>query len=192
MRTKKCIFLDRDGTINVYKCLLHDKGDLVLEEKAAEAIKMINDSEYICIVVSNQPVVARNLCTLEEAWEINNKLEELLDKANGAYLDDIFMCPHHPDRGYPEENKEYKIVCDCRKPKIGMIKEAAKKHNIDLTKSYIIGDTTIDIMTGINAGLKTILVKTGLGGTDNKYDVRPDYVAENLLEAVKIIYKKGV
>ena len=192
MGKNKCIFLDRDGTINVYKCLLHDKGDLVLEEKAAEAIKMINDSEYLCIVVSNQPVVARNLCTLDEAWEINNKLEELLDKANGAYLDDIFMCPHHPDRGYPEENKEYKIVCDCRKPKIGMIKEAAKKHNIDLTKSYIIGDTTIDIMTGINAGLKTILVKTGLGGTDNKYDVKADYVAENLLEAVKIIYKKGV
>ena len=107
--------------------------------------------------MSNQPVVARNLCTFGRGTEINNKLEELLDKANGAYLDDIFMCPHHLDRGYPEENKEYKIVCDCRKPKIGMIKEAAKTHNIDLTKSYIIGDTTIDIMTGINAGLKTTL-----------------------------------
>ena len=190
MGKNKCIFLDRDGTINVYKCLLHNKDDLILEEKAAEAIKMINDSEYLCIVVSNQPVVARNLCTLDEAWEINKKLEELLAKANGSYLDDIFICPHHPDRGYPEENKEYKIICDCRKPKIGMIKEAEKKHNIDLSKSYIVGDTTIDVMTGINAGLKTILVKTGLGGTDNKYDVKADYVAKDLLEAVKIIYKK--
>lgn len=187
MKKNKCIFLDRDGTINVYKCLLHKKDDLILEEKAAEAIKMINNSEYLCIVVSNQPVVARNICTLQDVWEINKKLEELLHRANGAYLDDIFICPHHPDKGYPEENKKYKIICDCRKPKIGMIKEAAEKHNIDLSKSYIIGDATIDIMTGINAGLKTILVKTGLGGTDNKYNVKPDYVAENLLEAVRFI-----
>jgi len=187
MKKNKCIFLDRDGTINVYKCLLHKKDDLILEEKAAEAIKMINNSEYLCIVVSNQPVVARNICTLQDVWEINKKLEELLHRANGAYLDDIFICPHHPDKGYPEENKEFKIQCDCRKPKIGMIKKAAEKHNIDLSKSFIIGDTTIDIMTGINAGLKTILVKTGLGGTDNKYNVKPDYVAENLLEAVRFI-----
>ena len=187
MRKNKCIFLDRDGTINVYKCLLHNESELVLEEGAAEAIKMINDSSYICIVVSNQPVVARNLCTLEEAWMINKKLEELLYKVNGAYLDDIFICPHHPDKGYPEENKEYKIVCNCRKPKIGMIEEAAMKHNIDLSKSYIVGDTTIDIMTGINAGLKTILVKTGLGGTDKKYEVKADYVTKDLLGAIKLI-----
>lgn len=187
MKKNKCIFLDRDGTINVYKCLLHNKDDLILEERAAEAIKMINNSQYLCIVVSNQPVVARNLCTLKDAWEINKKLIELLDKANGAYLDDIFICPHHPDRGYPEENKEYKIICNCRKPKIGMIEQAAKKHNIDLSKSYIVGDTSIDIMTGINAGLKTILVKTGLGGTDNKYDVKADYVAKDLLDAMSLI-----
>lgn len=187
MKKNKCIFLDRDGTINVYKCLLHNKDELVLEEKAEEAIKMINDSEYLCIVVSNQPVIARNLCTLDEVWGINEKLEELLYKANGAYLDDFFICPHHPDRGYPKENKEYKIVCNCRKPKIGMIEEAARKHNIDLSKSYIVGDTTVDIMTGINAGLKTILVKTGLSGNDEKYEVKADYVVEDLLKAVKII-----
>ena len=187
MKKNKCIFLDRDGTINVYKCLLHNKDDLVLEEKAAEAIKMINNSEYLCIVVSNQPVVARNLCTLEEVWNINKRLKELLYKESGAYLDDIFICPHHPDKGYPGENKQYKIVCDCRKPKIGMIKEAAKKYNIDLSKSYIVGDTTIDIMTGINAGLKTILVKTGLGGSDKEFEVRADYVVKDLLEAVKLI-----
>jgi len=187
LNKKKCIFLDRDGTINVYKCFLYNKDDLVLEERAAEAIKMINDSEYLCVVVSNQPVVARNLCTLEEVWKINRKLEKLLDEANGAYLDDIFICPHHPDRGYPGENKEYKIICNCRKPKIGMIERAVKKYNIDLSKSYIVGDTTIDIMTGINASLKTILVKTGLGGTDRKYKVKADYVVKDLFEAAKLI-----
>jgi len=185
MNKKKCIFLDRDGTINVYKELLHKQEDLELETNAAKAIKLINDSDFICIVVSNQPVVARNLCTLEEAWNINRKLEELLYKENGSYLDDIFICPHHPDKGYPEENKEYKIDCDCRKPKIGMILEAAKKHNIDLSKSYMVGDTTIDIMTGKNAGLQTILVKTGLAGQDKIFNVNANFVKDDLLKAIK-------
>lgn len=189
---KKCIFLDRDGTINTYKCLLHKKEDLLLEKNAAEAIKMINKSEYICIVVSNQSVVARNLCTLNEVREINKRLKELLYRKNGAYLDDVFICPHHPDKGYPEENKKYKTKCDCRKPDIGMIRDAAIKHNIDLSKSYIIGDTTIDIMTGINAGLSTILVKTGLAGEDKSFDVKANYVAEDLLDAIKYILGKVI
>lgn len=187
MNKKKCIFLDRDGTINVYKELLHKQEDLELETNAAKAIKLINDSDFICIVVSNQPVVARNLCTLEEAWNINRKLEELLYKENGAYLDDIYICPHHPDKGYPEENKEYKINCDCRKPKIGMILEATKKHNIDLSKSYIVGDTTIDMMTGKNAGLKTIILRTGLAGYDKTYDLNANYIANDLLQAINYI-----
>lgn len=186
----KCIFLDRDGTIIVYKELLHKKEDVVLLEKAAEAIRLINDHGFLAIVVTNQPVVARNLCSLEEMWAINRRMEELL-AAEDAYLDDIFACPHHPDRGFPGENKAYKIKCECRKPGIGMIKEAAKKHNIDLAKSYLIGDTTIDIMTGKNAGLKTVLVKTGLGGRDNSFQVEPDYLAENLKGAVEIIMSKG-
>ena len=187
---KKCIFLDRDGTINVYKRLLHNKNELVLEEKAAEAIKMVNNSDYLCIVVSNQPVVARNLCTLEEALKINEFLRELLYEKNGAYLDDIFICPHHPDSGYPEENKKYKINCNCRKPRTGMIEEAVSRYNIDLSESYIIGDTTIDIMTGINAGLKTILVNTGLAGMDKNYDVEADNVVKNLFEAVKLVIER--
>lgn len=179
----KCIFLDRDGTINVYKCLLHNREDLKLEYKAAEAIKLINESDYLCIVVSNQPIVARNLCTLEQAWEINDKLKELL-RGKDAYVNDIYICPHHPDRGYPEENKDYKIKCSCRKPSTGMIELAKQKYDIDLQKSYIIGDTTIDIATGKNCELKTILVKTGLAGSDGKYEVEADLVVENLYEAV--------
>jgi histidinol-phosphate phosphatase family protein len=181
---KKCIFLDRDGTINKYKELLHTKNELELEDGAAEAIKRINKSEYLCIVVTNQPVVARNLCSIEEAIEINNYLEDLLIRKNGSTVDAIYMCPHHPDRGYPEENKEFKIVCDCRKPKIGMIMLAQKKYDIDLNSSFLIGDTTIDIQTGKNAGLKTVLLNTGLKGDDNKFLVEPDIYAKNLLEAV--------
>ncbi|WAM37242.1 D-glycero-alpha-D-manno-heptose-1,7-bisphosphate 7-phosphatase [Caldicellulosiruptor acetigenus] len=186
MEKNKCIFLDRDGTINVYKGLISRPEDLELEKNAAEAIKMINESEYLCIVVSNQPVVAKNLCSLEELWRINDRLRKLLEE-KGAYLDDIFVCPHHPDKGYPGENTEFKIRCNCRKPDIGMIEMARQKYNIDLSKSYIIGDSTIDIQTGINCNMKTILVKTGLGGSDKIYRVCPDYIANNLYEAVNLI-----
>lgn len=183
---KKCIFLDRDGTINIYKKLLHNIEDMKLIEGSAKAIRLINSSKYLCIVVSNQSVVARNLCSIDEVFEINKKMERLLEKEN-AYLDDIFICPHHPDKGYPEENPKYKIKCDCRKPNIGMIKKAQKKYNIDLERSYIIGDSAIDIMTGKNVGMKTVLVKTGLGGLDNEYKIKPDFISENLYGAVRIL-----
>lgn len=186
IKKRRCIFLDRDGTINVYKGLISKAKDIKLEPNAAEAIRLINKSEYLCIVVTNQPVVARNLCSYQDVIKINNKLLDLLAQ-KCAHIDDIFFCPHHPDRGYPEENKRYKIKCKCRKPNIGMIKEAADKHDIDLSKSYIIGDTTIDIMTGKNANLKTVLVKTGLGGKDGNFDVKPDFVASDLLSAVKLV-----
>ena len=186
----KCIFLDRDGTINVYKNLLHKKEDFILLDNAAEAIQMINESDYLSIVVTNQPVVARNLCSFDYMWGINRKMEELLAK-QGAYLDDIFVCPHHPDQGYPEENKEYKKKCNCRKPGIGLIEKAVMKHHIDLTKSYIIGDTTVDIKTGINAGLRTVLVKTGLKGEDGKFNVMPDFVSDDLKAAVEFVLTKA-
>lgn len=190
MKKNKCIFLDRDGTINVYKKLLHNIEDMKLIDGSAKAIKLINQSEYLCIVVTNQSVVARNLCSIDEVFKINKKMERLLEKEN-AYLDDIFICPHHPDKGYPEENPKYKIKCDCRKPNIGMIKKAQEKYNIDLSKSYIVGDSTVDIMTGKNAGMKTFLVKTGLGGLDNKYKVNSDGIAENLLDVTNQILKEG-
>ncbi|WP_055668137.1 D-glycero-alpha-D-manno-heptose-1,7-bisphosphate 7-phosphatase [Desnuesiella massiliensis] len=186
MKKNKCIFLDRDGTINVYKCLLHESEDFELLPRVSEAIRLINKSDFMCIVVSNQPVVARNLCSLEDVWKINDNMKELL-AGEGAYLDDVFICPHHPDSGYLGENKQYKIKCNCRKPDIGMIEKAAQKYNLDLSKSYIIGDTTIDIQTGKNCGMKTVLLKTGLAGSDKKYDVCSDYNAETLVQAVKII-----
>lgn len=185
---QKCIFLDRDGTINKYRGLIAKEEELELEECAAQAIKRINESGYLAIVVTNQPVVARGMCELTDVQKIHQKLQVLLGK-EGAFLDDIVFCPHHPDRGFPEENPIFKVKCKCRKPETGMIDMMINKYNIDISKSYIIGDSTIDIQTGINTGLQTVLVKTGIAGKDNKFDVTPDYVTLDLLEAVEYIIK---
>lgn len=183
---QRCIFLDRDGTVNVYKGLISNPDDFELENNVSEAIRKINSSQYLCIVVTNQPVVARGLCTIEDVENIHRKMETLLGN-QGAYLDDIFFCPHHPDKGYPEENPEYKIKCDCRKPSIGMIESAAAKYNIDLSESWIVGDTSIDIQTGVNAGTHTALVLTGEAGKDGKFNVQPEITEKTLLEAVEKI-----
>ncbi len=183
---QKCVFLDRDGTLNKYRGLVSKPEELELEEGAAEAIALLNASGYLAILVTNQPVVARGLCSLEEVREIHRKLSVLLGE-KGAYLDDMIFCPHHPDKGYPEENPAYKIPCHCRKPDIGMVEEMAKKHHVDIKNSWFIGDTTVDVQTGKNAGLRTILVKTGEAGRDGKYDVQADFEAENILAAVKKI-----
>ena len=183
---QKAIFLDRDGTINEYVGFLRNIEDFKLLSKVSEAIAKINTSSYLTIVATNQPVIARGEVTFEELDQIHMKMETELGK-NGAYLDDIFFCPHHPHRGYEGEIEELKIECDCRKPRIGMLKQAAAKFNIDLSQSWYIGDTTIDIQTGKNAGMKTVLVQTGEAGNDGKYDVIPDYIASDLLSAVNYI-----
>jgi histidinol-phosphate phosphatase family protein len=183
---QKCIFLDRDGVLNKYAGLISSPMQLELEDTAVEAVSEINDSGYLAIVITNQPVVARGLCTIDEVNEIHKKLQTLLGREH-VYVDDIFFCPHHPDKGYPEENTDYKIICNCRKPKTGMITAAVERYNIDICSSWFIGDTTTDIMTGRNTGLKTILVKTGEAGTDKKHEISPDFIADNLLEAVKLI-----
>jgi D,D-heptose 1,7-bisphosphate phosphatase len=187
---QKAIFLDRDGTINVLKGFLRKEEDFELLSGVAEAIKMINSSEYLVIVATNQPVIARGECTFEELTRIHTKLETLLGR-EGAFVNDIFFCPHHPDKGYEGEVLELKIDCDCRKPKIGMLIKAADKYNIDLSKSWYIGDTTMDIQTGINAGMKTILVKTGEAGQDGKYLVSANFEATDLKQAVDFILRNN-
>lgn len=183
---QKAIFLDRDGTINVLKGFLKKEEDFELLPNVAEAIKAINSSEYLAIVATNQPVIARGECTFEELEKIHTKLETLLGR-QGAFINDLFYCPHHPHKGYEGEVLELKIDCDCRKPKIGMLLKAAEKYNIDLFQSWYVGDTTTDIQTGINAGMKTVLVKTGEAGKDGKYPAKVDYEAENLIDAVDTI-----
>lgn len=183
---QKCIFLDRDGTVNRHRGLISNPEQLELEPEAAEAIKLLNSSGYLIIIVTNQPVVARGMCSVEDVITIHNKLKTLLGQ-RGAYLDDILFCPHHPDKGYPEENPDYKISCHCRKPEIGMLEECASKYNIDLEKSWVVGDTTTDIQTGINAGTHTALVLTGEMGRDGKYSVYPELTGMNLFEIAKQI-----
>lgn len=183
---RPAIFIDRDGTLVEEVGLLHRVEDLRVFPFAAPAVKRINDSEFLSFVATNQPVVARNLCEMEKVGEIHRKLETVLGE-QGAYLDDIYFCPHHPDKGYPEENPVYKVDCVCRKPKTGMIEAAAREHLVDLAASWIIGDRTTDIQTGINAGLTTALVRTGLGGKDGRFDARPDFSFDTLEEAVEFI-----
>lgn len=154
---QKAIFLDRDGTINKYVGFLRETDQFELIDGVADAIRKINDSGYLAIVVTNQPVIARGEVTVEELKVIHMKMETLLGK-EGAYLDDIFYCPHHPHKGYEGEVKELKIECECRKPKAGMLIEAAQKYNIDLEASWMIGDGENDILAGKAAGCKTALI----------------------------------
>ena len=150
---QRAIFLDRDGTINTYVGFLRDINDFELIEGTAEAIKLINESGYLAIVVTNQPVIARGEVSWDELYEIHRKMQTLLGQ-EGAYLDGIYICPHHPDKGFEGERPKYKIVCDCRKPKPGLLLKAAKDFNIDLSQSYMIGDSHRDVEAGENAGVK--------------------------------------
>lgn len=154
---QKAVFLDRDGTINEYMGFLRNIDDFKLLPGAAEAIRKINESGYLAIVVTNQPVIARGEVTFDELYQIHNKMETLLG-AECAYLDAVYFCPHHPHRGYKGEVFHLKMECDCRKPKPGMLIKAAKDFNIDLRQSWMIGDGENDIKAGKAAGCRTALI----------------------------------
>lgn len=150
-KKQKAIFLDRDGTINKYVGFLRNIDDFELINGVSEAIKQINQSGYLAIVVTNQPVIARGEVSWEELHEIHKKMETLLGK-DGAYIDGLYVCPHHPDKGFEGERPEYKIDCDCRKPKPGLLLQAARDFNLDLSQSVMIGDSDNDVKAGENAG----------------------------------------
>lgn len=156
---QKAVFLDRDGTINKHIGFLNKSEQLELIDGVSEAIKHVNKSGYLAIVVTNQPVIARGECSWKELDKIHNKLETELGK-NGAFIDAIYVCPHHPESGFDGECVEYKIECDCRKPKCGLLLQAAKDFNIDLSQSIMIGDTENDVKCGESANCKkSILVE---------------------------------
>ena len=159
---QKCVFLDRDGTVNTFNGFVTKPEDFTLIEGAAEAIRKINSLGYLVIIITNQPVIARGEVDFQTLDLIHRKMETDLGKC-GAYIDDLFFCPHHPDGGFPGERPEYKIDCGCRKPKPGMIFQAAEKYNIDLSKSYMVGDDTRDVQAGINAGCIPVFLKGGNG-----------------------------
>jgi len=154
---QKAIFLDRDGTINKYAGFLTKPEQFELLPGVAEAIKMINKSGYLAIVVTNQPVIARGDCTWEELQQIHDKMETELGK-EGAFLDAIYICPHHKDKGFEGERPEYKFDCECRKPKPGLLLQAAKDFNIDLSQSIMIGDSDSDVLSGLNAGCNSSFI----------------------------------
>lgn len=150
---QKAIFLDRDGTINKENGFISHPDDFILLSDTAEAIKMINQSGYLAIVITNQPVIARGDCSFEDLQLIHNKMETELGKS-GAFIDGLYFCPHHPDKGFEGEVLEYKCICDCRKPKPGLLFQAAEDFNIDISQSIMIGDTESDIVAGTAAGCK--------------------------------------
>jgi len=156
-KKQKAVFLDRDGTINTLDGFITKPEDFKLIDGAAEAIKKINSLGFLAIVITNQPVIARGEVDFQTLDLIHMKMETDLGK-HGAYIDDLFCCPHHPDKGFAGERPEYKIDCDCRKPKPGMILKAAEKYNIDLAWSYMAGDDKRDVQAGINSGCKSVFL----------------------------------
>jgi len=188
---RKAIFLDRDGVINKEVNQLNKIEDFELLDSVPEAIRKMNE-DYLVVVITNQPVIARGLLTEKGLDEIHKKMETELGNKR-AKIDRIYYCPHHPDKGFDGEVPELKINCDCRKPEIGLIKKAEKDLNIDLEGSFFIGDATRDAKTAENAGIRFIGVATGYGCQDGKYEVNKFPIYSNLLEAYdKEIHQKTI
>jgi len=180
------VFLDRDGTLNVEVNRVKSPAELQMIPEVGPAVRQLNRAGLLAVVITNQPVIARGDCTEDELRDIHNKLETLLG-AEHAYLDGLYYCPHHPDPGFAGERPELKMACDCRKPGIGLIRRAALELNIDLARSWFIGDSTTDLRTARNAGIKGVLVRTGHAGRDRNWPTRPDFEFFSLGEAVEFI-----
>lgn len=180
------IFLDRDGTINDEVEFLCTPEQLHLIPRSADAISELNELGLRVFILTNQSGIARGLLTEDDLRGIHTRLLQLLENQN-ARIDKIYYCPHHPGGNI----ESYRKVCECRKPKPGMFRMAAEEYNLDLPRSYVIGDKMIDIQAGNNCGARTILVLTGYGKTElehcRKNSLRIDYIAENLYEAVQFV-----
>lgn len=176
-----CIFLDRDGVINKEVGHISNKDKFELLPDVSHAISKLNSAGVLVICVTNQPVIARGDLTFDGLNNIHMKMEALLGNG-GAYLDDIYFCPHHPDSGYSGEIKELKIKCHCRKPNPGMLLEAIKKYNIDPLSSWMIGDHERDIEAGKKANLQTVLISSNYKKVEENSS---DFVCLNLIDAVE-------
>ena len=181
---RPAVFLDRDGVINEDMDTNPRAANLKLLDGVAEAIAKLNASDYLSIVVTNQPMIAKGFVSFAEVEETHKALETKLGEGR-AYLDGIYYCPHHPEKGFKGEIPELKIDCDCRKPKIGLFKQAAQDFHIDFARSWMIGDRESDIKAGKNAGCKTILV-----GNTIENSALADFRFKNLTEAIEFILEK--
>ena len=190
MKKNIAIFLDRDGTINEEVGYMDSLDKFKIIPCAYEAIRLINKSGMKAVVISNQAGVARGLFT-EDFVKITHEYLQTALRKNGAYIDNFYYCPHHPTEG----TEPYRQVCNCRKPAPGMLLQAAHDLNIDLKRSYLVGDRFNDMEAGKKMGVKGILVKTGFGqgllqddGPDEATpENKPDFIAADILEAVKWI-----
>ena len=188
--SKPAIFLDRDGVINEERGGVHSPGEVALIDGAAEAIRSFNDAGVPVICVTNQPDLAKGMMSWDDLRAITGEIDYQLASKAGAYLDDILFCPHHPERGWPGEVAELKIECDCRKPRDGLLRTAARIHNIDLSRSWLVGDRYCDIAAARAAGSRSILVSTGHAGNDKAlYPIEPDIHAANISDAAGLILK---
>lgn len=187
---RPAIFIDRDGTISEEVGYVNHPSRYRVSPFAAEAVRAINESEYLAILVTNQAGVARGYFAEELIHTVHDLLEAELARG-GARLDAIYYCPHHPTVGEPP----YRQACDCRKPRTGLIERAAREHNIDLARSWMIGDRYSDVELARNANLRAAFVLTGYGRGEWEYSRHrwaewrgePEIVADNLLEAVNQI-----
>lgn len=180
---RSAVFLDRDGTINREVNHLKSPDQMALLPDAANAIRRLNRNGTLAVVITNQAVIARGDLSFEGLGRIHARLESLLG-ADGAFLDGIYFCPHHPDSGFPGEVVELKRTCTCRKPEPGLIDQACRDLKIGRQDSWMVGDTTSDVEAGRRAGIRTVLLRTGHAGVDARHVVRPDYIAPDLVDAV--------
>lgn len=180
-------FLDRDGTLIEEVGHLADPDDLRVLPGAAAGVKRLREAGAVVVIVTNQPVVARGLIDEAGVRRIHDKLEKIL-AADGASVDAIYYCPHHPEKSHPEANDpKYRRDCECRKPKPGMLIEAARRFGVDMARSFMIGDTTRDMLTARNAGCRAVLVRTGYGGKDELFNAKPDAVCADVAAAAEWI-----
>lgn len=188
---RPAVFMDRDGTVNEQMGYINHIRRFVILPGSGEAIRRLNEHGFLAIIVSNQSGVARGYFPIELVYEVHDHMKMLL-KREGAVLDKIFFCPHYPGGKIPE----YSRLCDCRKPRTGLIEQACRQFAIDMPNSYLIGDRCTDMELAFRSGLKGILVKTGYGLGDLKYVLpdhpyQPFHVAEDLLDAVRWIVEGG-
>jgi len=184
----KAVFLDRDGVIIEEKDNLYKIEDIKIIEGVPEALKILKQNNFILLGISNQPVVARGLITEEYVEKIHTEINSRLEKECGVEIDKFFFCPHHPNANV----EKYRINCSCRKPNPGLILQAVKEFNIDIKNSFMIGDRISDVITGKRAGCKTILIETDyskkkIEGVDYDINIKPDFIAKNLKNAIEKI-----
>jgi D-glycero-D-manno-heptose 1,7-bisphosphate phosphatase len=191
MTTKQpAVFLDRDGTINEQMGYINHISRFVLLPGVGRAIRKLNEHNIPVVVVTNQSGLARGYFPALLLDEVHEKMEQQLADG-GAHIDGLYICPHHPEA----KEKKYRKACNCRKPKIGLLEQAAADLNLDLTRSFMVGDRWSDLKCGVAAGSTSILVLTGYGRGDQQYigpqqEIQPAKVAINLNAAVDWILEQ--